>query len=297
MLDLLAGFFRAYDQLLLFAAINSLLALSIYATLSAGMLSLANGAFMAIGAYSSALLTLNQHWPLAASLAAGSLLAGAVGFLLGLPVLRLRGVFLAIATLGFGEVVRIALLNWEPTGGPLGLNAIPATTRLWEVALALVVVSYYFVRLRHSRMGHALLAIREDEPAARTMGINTFYYKNCAFVTGALIAGLAGGFSAHQTHSIEPANFTFGLAVNILIYAIVGGTGAFWGPMLGSTLLTVLPETLRFLKDYRLIFNGLVLLGIIIFLPNGLMSLFQWWPRGRGEATQVTAASLDAVEA
>ncbi len=239
------------------------------------MLSLANAAFMGIGAYTSALLTLTQHWPFAASLLAGCLVAGAVGFLLGLPVLRLKGVFLAIATLGFGEVVRIAALNWDLTGGPLGIPAIPALTQLWQVVLALIVVSYYFLRLRHARAGHALVAIREDEAAARSIGINTFFYKNLAFVVGAAIAGLAGGFSAHQTHSIEPGNFTFALAVNILIYAIVGGTGTFWGPMLGSTLLTVLPELLRFLKDYRLVFNGLVLLAIIIFLPNGLASVLR----------------------
>jgi branched-chain amino acid transport system permease protein len=272
-------------------AINALLALSIYATLSAGMLSLANAAFMGIGAYTSALLTLRQHWPFAASLLAGCLVAGAVGFVLGLPVLRLRGVFLAIATLGFGEVMRIGALNWEPTGGPLGLNAIPAYTQLWQVLLVLALLSYYFMRLRHSRTGHALLAIREDELAARSMGINTFYYKNFAFVVGALLAGLAGGFSAHQTHAIEPANFTFGLAVNILIYAMVGGTGAFWGPMLGSTLLTVLPELLRFLKDYRLIFNGLVLLAIIVFLPDGLVNLL------RKRAGPAPMPSMETAEA
>jgi branched-chain amino acid transport system permease protein len=280
------------DQLLLFIAINALLALSIYATLSAGLLSLANAAFMSIGAYASALLTLDLHWPFPASLLAGCLLAGAVGFVLGLPVLRLRGVFLAIATLGFGEVVRIAALNWDATGGPLGLPAIPATTQLWQVVLALIVVCFFFSRLNHSRAGHALLAIREDESAARTMGINTLSYKNLAFVVGALIAGLAGGFSAHQTHAIEPSNFAFGLAVAILIYALVGGTGAFWGPILGSTLLTILPEALRFLRDYRGIFNGLVLLAIILFLPNGLMSLFQIRPGKRAPT-----ATLDAAEA
>jgi branched-chain amino acid transport system permease protein len=295
-LQALAGFYSAYDQLLLFMAINALLALSIYVTLSAGLLSLANAAFMGIGAYASALLTLDLHWPFPAALLSACLVTGAIGFLLGLPVLRLRGVFLAIATLGFGEVVRIAALNWDATGGPLGLNAIPANTRLWQVLLALVVVSYFFARLNHSRTGHALLAIREDESAARTMGINTLYYKNFAFVTGALIAGLAGGFSAHQTHSIEPSNFAFGLAVNILIYALVGGTGAFWGPMLGSTLLTVLPEVLRFLRDYRGIFNGLVLLLIILFLPNGLMSLGKGiGDRAKGKGTSQPA--LDTAEA
>ena len=289
----LVSFYGAYEQLLLFIAINALLALSIYVTLAAGLLSLANAAFMGIGAYASALLALDLHWPFPAALLAGCLIAGAIGFLLGLPVLRLRGVFLAIATLGFGEVVRIAALNWDATGGPLGINAIPADTRLWQVVLALILAGWFFSRLSHSRTGHALLAIREDESAARTMGINTLYYKNFAFVVGALLAGLAGGFSAHQTHSIEPSNFAFALAVTILIYALVGGTGAFWGPMLGSTVLTVLPEALRFLRDVRGIFDGLVLLAIILFLPDGLMSLFQ----ARWGKHALAAPALDAAEA
>jgi branched-chain amino acid transport system permease protein len=178
------------------------------------------------------------------------------------------------------------------TGGALGLNGIPVKTDLWQVVLALAAASYFFVRLGHSRAGHALLAIREDETAARTMGINTFYYKNLTFVVGAVIAGLAGGFSAHQTHFIAPGDFGFGAAVNFLIYAIVGGTGAFWGPMIGSTVLTVLPEALRFLQSYRGIFNGLVLLGIILFLPDGLMSVFRV---GFGKGME--PPGLDAVEA
>jgi branched-chain amino acid transport system permease protein len=271
----LAAFYDSYSQLFLFIAINALLALSIYATLSAGLLSLANAAFMSIGAYTAALLTMKLQWPFLAVLLAGAAAAGLAGFLLGLPVLRLRGVFLAIATLGFGEVVRIAALNFEFTGGANGLNGIPVRTQLWQVLLALAVAGYFFARLTHSRTGHALLAIREDETAARTMGINAFYYKNFMFVIGAVLAGLAGGFSAHQTHFIAPGDFGFGTAVNVLIYAIVGGTGAFWGPMIGSTVLTVLPEALRFLRDYRGIFNGLVLLAIILFLPDGLMSLFR----------------------
>ena len=291
----LATFYDAYSQLFLFIAINALLGLSIYATLSAGLLSLANAAFMGIGAYTSALLTLHAHWPFAAALLAGCLAAGIVGFLLGLPVLRLRGVFLAIATLGFGEVMRIAALNWEPTGEANGLNGIPVRTELWQVVLALIAAGYFFVRLSHSRTGHALLAIREDESAARTMGINTTYYKNFVFVVGAVLAGLAGGFSAHQTHFIQPSDFGFSTAVYILIYAIVGGTGAFWGPMLGAALLTILPETLRFLKDYRTVFNGIVLLGIILFLPDGLVGLFRLRPR-RAALAQATP-SLDAVEA
>jgi branched-chain amino acid transport system permease protein len=290
----LAAWYDAYSQLILFVAINGLLALSIYATLSAGLLSLANGGFMAIGAYTSALLTLKAHWPFAAVLLAGCLAAGLVGALLGLPALRLRGVFLAIATLGFGEVVRIAALNWDYGGGALGLNGIPVKTQLWQVLLVLVALGWYFVRLPHSRTGHALLAIREDEAAARTMGINTVYYKNFTFVVGALIAGLAGGFSAHQTHFIQPSDFGFSTAVNMLVYAIVGGIGTFWAPVVGSTVLTVLPELLRPLHDYRGIFNGVVLLLIILFLPEGLGSLVTL-PWRRRAATP--AAQLDAAQA
>ncbi len=292
-LSFLLSFYDSYSQLFLFAAINLMLALSIYVTLSAGLLSLGSGAFMGIGAYTSALLTKFYGWPFPVVLLAGAVIAGAGGLLLGLPVLRLRGIFLAIATIGFGEIIRIVALNWEPTGEALGLNAIPVKTEFWQVVLALVAVCYVLVRLRASRTGHALVALREDESAARTMGINTFRYKLLALTLGAVIAGLAGGFSAHQTHFIAPSDFGFATAANILVFAIVGGTGAFWGPMLGAALLTVLPESLRFLKDYRLIFNGLVLLAVIIFLPEGLMSLVRLLP-GKKLAE---AGSLDSVEA
>src|SRR5438477_12662784 len=195
--------FLAYQSLLAFVGINGLLALSVYATLSCGQLSLANAGFMAIGAYTGALITLHAKGvPFVAVLAASALAPAIVAVPLGLPVLRLRGVFLAIATVGFGEVVRLAFVNWAYTNGAMGLVAIPRKTGPWMIWLTLAVVTFALARLRGSRAGYALEAIREDESAARTMGIATTRYKLAMFVAGAAIAGLAGALEAHLTYMV-----------------------------------------------------------------------------------------------
>jgi branched-chain amino acid transport system permease protein len=235
---------------------------------------------MGIGAYAATLLGLRLGWPFLASLLAGALLGGLVAFALGLPVLRLRGVFLAIATIGFGEIVRIAALNATPvTGGALGVNGIPPLTATWHIYLALLLTGWLFWRIRGSRLGYAWEAIREDETAARTMGINTTLYKSVAFTLGGTIAGLAGGLAAHFTFFIGPNEYGFAAAVTILTYAVVGGSGVFWAPVLGSALITLLPEVLRGVGvtagAVRLFVNGLLMLLVIVFLPNGLASIFR----------------------
>jgi branched-chain amino acid transport system permease protein len=280
-------FFAAYGSVFIFIGINAILALSIYVTLACGQLSLANAAFMGIGAYTAALLTLRLGAPFPLALLVGGLLPALVAVPLGLPVLRLRGVFLAIATIGFGEVVRVAIVNAEElTRGASGLPAIPVKTELWHLALALLALGYGFWRLRGSRLGYAFEAIREDESVARTMGIDTARYKLIAFVIGAFIAGLAGGFQAHFTNAIAPRDFGFGRAVEILVYAVIGGTTHFAGPVLGAALITVLPEFLRNLKAVGIepgaatvFVNGLILLLVIVFLPNGLLSFGARRPR------------------
>ena len=276
MADLLA----TYSSLINFLGINALLALSIYTTLACGQLSMANAAFMGIGAYTAVLLGLRAGVPFLPSLVAAAVLGAIVAFLLGLPVLRLRGVYLAIATIGFGEIVRIAALNATPvTGGALGVNGIPPKTETWHIYLALVLTLYLFSRIRGSRVGYAWEAIREDETAARTMGINSTLYKSIALSLGGAIAGLAGGLAAHFTFFIGPNEYGFATAVNILTYAIVGGSTVFWGPVLGSTLITLLPEVLRGVGvtagAIRLFVNGLLLLLVIVFLPRGLASIIR----------------------
>ena len=273
--------FLAYQSLLAFVGINALLALSVYTTLSCGQLSLANAGFMAIGAYTGALLTLHTKVPFFAVLAAAALVPAVVAVPLGLPVLRLRGVFLAIATIGFGEVVRLFFVNWDFTNGAMGLVAIPQRANLLTIWLSLALAMFVLARVRGSRFGYALEAIREDETAARTMGIDTTAHKLAMLVLGAALAGLAGGLEAHFTFMVAPGGYGFGRVVDMLVQAVVGGTTAVIGPVAGAAFLTMLPEALREAGarlglspgPFRLLLNGVILLVVILFLPNGLVSL------------------------
>jgi branched-chain amino acid transport system permease protein len=281
-------FFAIYGSLVNFLGINALLALSLYLTLSAGQLSLGNAAFAGIGGYTAGILTLKCGVPFLVSMAAGSLLAGVVGLLLGLPVLRLRGVFLAIATLSFGEVVRIVVLNLDITGGAQGLVGIPNITTTWHIYLALAVSGYGIARLRHCRVGWCFESIREDETAASTMGINTTYYKTLAFTLGAILAGFTGALYAHLNYIITPGEFGFSVALDLLIYNIVGGIRVWYGPVLGAAMLTALPEILRATGltagSIRMAINGLILLLVILFLPNGLVSILERGGKARPKA-------------
>ena len=266
-----ANFWAVYSNVVLTLGINGLLALSIWLTLSCGMLSIGNAAFMGIGAYTAALVTMNLGWPFPVALVLGMIAPAMMAFIIGKPTLRLSGIYLAMATLGFGEVVRITLLNWESlTGGALGLNAIPQLTQWWHVLIAVVLVLLVLWRMRRSKVGRAFEAIKEDDTAAGLMGIAVANTRMLAFVLGAAIAGLAGGLDAHLTFFIGPQEFGFDRAVDILTMAILGGIGGLPGPLLGAAILTLLPEVLRSLRDFRLVVNGLILVVIVLFLPKGI---------------------------
>ena len=278
------NFWAIYSNLVLTLGTNGLLALSIYLTLSCGMLALANAAFMGIGAYTSALLTMNYGLSFPLALAAGMAAPACMAFVIGKPTLRLSGVYLAMATLAFGEVVRIALINAESiTGGALGLNGIPQSTQGWHVGLALLGTLTLLWRLRRSKVGRAFEAIKEDETAAGLMGIDVSGHKMLAFVLGAAVAGLAGTLNAHLTFFIGPNEFGFDRAVDILTMTILGGIGNLTGPVVGAVILTLLPELLRSFKDFRLVVNGFILVIIILFLPKGIWDptrfkqLFRQW--------------------
>lgn len=284
-MDGLANFWAVYSNLVLSLGTNALLALSIYLTLSCGMLAMANAAFMGIGAYTAAILTMNYEMPFAVSLAGGMAAPALVAFIIGKPTLRLSGVYLAMATLGFGEVVRVLILNTEDlTGGALGLNGIPQLTQWWHVAIAVVVALVVLWRLRRSKVGRAFEAIKEDETAAGLMGIDVTGYKMLAFVLGAVLAGLSGALNAHLTFFIGPNEFGFDRGVEILTMAILGGINGLIGPVLGSTILTLLPELLRAFNDYRLVVNGLILVLIVLFLPKGIWDparVRRWFPSAK----------------
>lgn len=277
-------FWAAYGSVVQFVLINMILAISIYFTLYTGLLSLANAGFMAIGAYVAAVLTLRAETPFALNLLAGGLAAALTGLLLGLSVLRLRGIYLAIATIGFGEIIRIIAISFDKftglslLGGAQGLSGVPKLTTPVALLATLAVLVFLMIQMQRSRTGRALAAIRQDENVAASMGIDVFAYKVLAFVLGAFVAGLAGGFSAHLTRFIDPNSYGFDAAVNILAFAILGGTLHWSGPLLGATILTGLPEALRFLKEYRGIVNGIIIVVVILYLPRGLMDP-DWFQR------------------
>jgi len=270
-MEWLDNFWAIYSTLVLSAGTNVLLALSIYATLACGLLSVANAAFMAIGAYGATLLTLQAGTPLLLALMVGATGAALVALLIGIPTLRLSGVYLAMATLAFGEVVRILILNAEEaTGGALGLNGIPHLVGFFEVTISVAAALYVFLRLAHSQFGRTIMAISQDEIATELMGLNVRAHKLVCFVVGAALAGLAGALNAHFTSFISPNEYGFERAVEILAMGVIGGTGSPWGAVLGGALITILPELLRGLGHYRPLIYGIILIVIIIYSPKGL---------------------------
>jgi branched-chain amino acid transport system permease protein len=265
------GFYRAHQLLLAQLGINALLTLSMYITLRAGMLTLANVGFMAVGAYVSVLLHVNGHVPLPVAVLAGALAAGLLAIPIGVPVLRLQGIFLAIATIGFGQVVVGAILNIPITGEGRGLTVPDASSSLLPAYLSLVVVAYVLWRLAGTRLGKAWDAVREDALAAEAQGIDVARYRMIAFVLGAVLAGYAGALEAHINFFIDTSLYTFQRVVGVLVFATLGGIGRVAGPVVGSTILTALPEVIRFAQSYRDALYGVILIALVIFRPQGLL--------------------------
>jgi branched-chain amino acid transport system permease protein len=275
-MEWLESFWATYSTLVLSIGTNVLLALSIYLTLATGLLTVANAAFMGIGAYTAGLLTTRLEMPFLIALVLGSLLPALVALAIGRPTLRLSGVYLAMATLAFGEVVRILILNAEGlTGGALGLNGIPQLTQGSDVILAVAVALFVLLRLARSRIGRIMEAIFQDETATELMGLNVGAHKLFVFVLGAALAGLAGGLNAHFTFFISPNEYGFERAVEILAMGVLGGTGSPWGAVIGGLLVTLLPELLRGLGHYRPLINGVILILIILYSPRGIWDLFR----------------------
>lgn len=272
--------------------INCLLALGLNLVMGvAGQLDAGQAGFYAVGAYVSGLLAVRlgvPFWvtvPLAA--AAAGLLALAIG-----PVLRLRGVFLAVATLAFGEIVRIVINNWVPvTNGPNGVPGIPfpalgrfvfdTDQRYYYLVLAAVLACYATIgRMADSRIGRAMQAIRDNQDAAEAMGVHALRYKILAFVVAGAYAGVAGALLAHLQTYVSPENFMFLTSIDIIFMIVLGGLGSVPGSVVGAVVVTVGPEWLRFLKTYRLIVYSLVILGVLVFAPRGLYGGLEWlWRR------------------
>jgi len=267
---------RYYSGILSMMCINIIMAVSLNLTTGfLGQLVLGHAGFMSIGAYAAALFTMYSGLPTYISfpiaIVIAFIAAAIVGIIIGIPALRLRGDYLAIITLGFGEIIRVIFLNSSFTGGALGLRGIPMVTNFsWVFFLAVltIFVIHTFIKSRH---GRAVIAIREDEIAAEAAGINTTYYKMVAFVMAAAFAGIAGALYAHQLGIITPAKFDFNYSIEFLVMVVLGGMGSITGSIAAAVVLTILPEALRSFSDYRMLLYSVVLIGMMLFKPSGLL--------------------------
>ncbi len=295
----MAGFFATYGYLIVSMVLGAMLGLSLYLPLMAGQLSLASPGFYALGGYIAAILSTkvfnsSSGFPvllLLLEMLIAGVVCGLLGILVGIPALRLRGIYLAIATIAFVEVLRVISLNLDITGGAVGIFGIPqpfqtAIEYLW-IAVPLLIISMFFLyRLERIRVGRALAAIREDELAADAMGINPTYYKVLAFTWGAVLAGVVGAISAHFLNTWNARQGTFDASIIYLTFVLIGGSRSFVGPVLGGMVFTALPEVLRaladtgglpnwlgqFLRDGRLIIFGVLIVVGTIFFPQGLVT-------------------------
>jgi branched-chain amino acid transport system permease protein len=268
------AFFDAYHNVIDLCLLNSLLAFGCFLLLGVNLFSLATGGLMAIGAYLSVWLTMQNGWSFAPALVAAVFASAVAALGLGALVLRLRGDYFTMATLAFTEVVRIIALNWDSvTGGALGIFGIPQYTETWQLALLLAIVLYLAWALRNSSLGERMRAIASDELAVTAAGHDVARFKLWIFTFSGGIAGLGGALAAHLNMFVSPGDFGFMRSVDAVIAPVLGGAWNIAGPVLGATLLTILPEFLRFSAQMREILIGCAMLVVILFLPTGVASL------------------------
>lgn len=266
-----------------------------------GMLNLAIGGLYGVGAYTAALLTMKLHLPFLAAVAAGGVLAALVGAALGLPSLRVRSHYLAMVTMGLGEVLHMLFLNWTSvTRGAEGMPGIPipevfgfalaSEARWWYLILAVAVLFYLLARLLvNSHIGRAMVAVRDDYIAAKAVGVNIAYYQVLSFALSGLFAGVAGGLYAHLVGFVSPDTFAIQQTLFVLSMSLVGGLGHLGGSLFGAAALTVANEWLRAFEEYQLVIYGAIILLMVLFAPGGMWSLGRRFVAWRGRRAAVHA--------
>jgi branched-chain amino acid transport system permease protein len=256
------------------AGINIIMALSFYLPFMTGQISLGQVGFMSIGAYAAAVCTVKFGLPYVPAVLIGGVCAAIVGFILGIPALRIKGIYLLLLTLGFGEIVRVVFINIDYVGAAAGFPGIPYQEHTLLYAYGMVLILIVLLgRLRKSRMGRAFQAVGNDEDAAEVIGVNITAVKLTAFSSGAFVAGIGGGIFAHYQEYIEPLMFDVMHAVELIVFTIFGGVQIFWGPIFGAFVLTLLPEFLRFIQEWRMEIYGALLILMMIVRPQGIISL------------------------
>lgn len=254
--------------------VNIILAVSLnLVTGFTGQFSLGHAGFMAVGAYSTALITMTfpTQWGFVLGLVVGMVLSSLIGFLIGLPTLRLRGDYLAIATLGMAEIIRVLLLNLDFTNGAAGLSGVPQFVNwhwLFVLTVGTVVLTSNFLKSRH---GRDCIAVREDEIAAESIGVNTTRAKTMAFTVGACFGSVGGSIYASYFYFIKPDLFNFMMSINILVIVVLGGLGSISGSIIAAVLLAIISTLLQPFPEIRMILYSLALVILMIFRPQGLM--------------------------
>lgn len=259
-----------------FALINVFLAASYQLPIHGGVFALSGVAFMAIGAYASALLTTRFDIHPIVALAAAGALPAAVALLLSLPLARLGGLYLALSTLAFLVVVETVLLNAGFTGGAAGLYRIPRYVEMWHLVLAVLVLAYVARTVQRSRIGRAMVALRESNAVASTLGVYPALYRSTLFVVSGVLAGLSGAFYAHYVGVLTPQAFSFSLVVRALVMALLGGTSHWAGAFVGAVVVTLLPELLRPVREWRDVVFGGLLVALVLFAPRGIAGAIDW---------------------
>lgn len=256
---------------ILFMGINIILAVSLHLIIGiTGQFSIGHAGFLAVGAYASAIATMKLALPFPVALVIGGIVAALAGLIIGIPSLRLKGDYLAIATLGFGEIVRIVFLNIDYVGGASGMMVDHLTTWPWVFGCTLITI-LVIRNFTNSTHGRACISIREDETASDAMGINTTYYKVVAFAIGSFFAGIAGSLFAHNFYIIQPSNFGFLKSFDILIFVVLGGLGSMSGAVIAAILLTIVSTFLQEYPETRMVIYSIILIVMMIYRPQGLM--------------------------
>lgn len=261
-----------YSGIIILTIINIILALSLnLITGITGQLCLGHAGFMSIGAYVGAMISTKSELPFLLALILGGIFAGIIAFFIGIPTLKLSGDYFAITTLASGEIIRVLITNIDYLGGPRGITGIPNKSNFTWAYLIMIVTAIIIINLIKSSRGRAMISVRENEIAAEAMGINTFKTKLLAFVIAAFFAGVAGSLYAHYVGFIEPNGFGFVKSTEIVTFVVLGGMGSISGSIIGSIILTFLPEMLRGIKDLRMIIYSVALILLMIFRPTGIL--------------------------
>ena len=259
------------SDLIFFTCINILMAWGVYIALSAGALTFGASAFMAIGCYAAGVLTVKAGLPLIPASLIGAVVAGASGFALGFPALRVRGIYLILTTLGIAMSIQVILENIDYVGGTVGFSGMAGAT-VWHGVIAVVVVGGLLWWVSRSPLQRVLDAVREDDEVAAALGMNAVFVKLTAFAIGSGIAGFAGGLYGHYITFVRPDTFNVLISTYAVMFVILGGTNNFWGAALGAAIMTILPEQVEFMREWRPTVFAVTIILLLLLRPQGLIA-------------------------